>query len=110
CASDRSSRGAVHAGASMTGIVLHADCIGKRFGERPVLTSSSLWLSSGRVVALVGRNGAGKSTLLRICAGLLRADSGQVRLRGEWVSHPRHHTMAQRGVAYLPSERNLYAS
>lgn len=94
----------------MMGIVLHADCIGKRFGERAVLTSASLWLSSGRVLALVGRNGAGKSTLLKICAGLVTADHGQIRWRGEWIERPRHHRMARRGLAYLPSERNLYTS
>jgi ABC-type multidrug transport system ATPase subunit len=94
----------------MTDIVLHADCIGKRFGERAILTSASMRLCSGRVLALVGRNGAGKSTLLRICAGLVPADHGQIRLRGEWIQRPRYHRLAQRGLAYLPSERNLYCS
>lgn len=94
----------------MTTVVLHADCVGKRFGERAVLTSASMRLSGGRVLALVGRNGAGKSTLLKICAGLMSADHGQIRFRGEWVERPRYHRLAARGVAYLPSERNLYAS
>ena len=94
----------------MTGVVLHADCVGKRFGERAVLTSASIWLRSGRVLALVGRNGAGKSTLLKICAGIMSADHGQLRFRGEWVERPRYHRLAKRGLAYLPSERNLYSS
>lgn len=94
----------------MIDFVLHADCVGKRFGERAVLTSASIRLSSGRVVALVGRNGAGKSTLLKICAGLTSADHGKLRFRGEWVERPRYHQMARRGLSYLPSERNLYSS
>jgi ABC-type multidrug transport system ATPase subunit len=94
----------------MTSAVLHADCVGKRFGERAVLTSASIWLHGGRLLALVGRNGAGKSTLLKICAGIMSADHGQLRYLGEWVEHPRYHRLARQGLAYLPSERNLYSS
>ncbi|HEX6263523.1 MAG TPA: ABC transporter ATP-binding protein [Actinomycetota bacterium] len=42
----------------------------------------NLDLRPGEAVALVGENGAGKTTLLRICAGLLRADSGTVHVPG----------------------------
>jgi len=41
-----------------------------------------LVVRAGEVVALTGENGAGKSTLLRICAGLVRADAGEVQVRG----------------------------
>jgi ABC-type multidrug transport system ATPase subunit len=47
-----------------------------------VLEGASLGLSGGEAVALVGENGAGKTTLLRICAGLLSADAGEVRVAG----------------------------
>ena len=42
----------------------------------------SLSVDAGEAVAIIGENGAGKSTLLRICAGLLRADSGEVSVNG----------------------------
>lgn len=54
----------------------------KRYRHRTVLDHVSLSVAAGEIVALTGENGAGKSTLMRICAGLVRADSGRVRLAG----------------------------
>lgn len=42
----------------------------------------NLELVAGRITALVGLNGAGKSTLMRVLLGMLRPDSGEVRLDG----------------------------
>ncbi|HRF43680.1 MAG TPA: zinc ABC transporter ATP-binding protein ZnuC [Candidatus Competibacteraceae bacterium] len=47
----------------------------------PILQAVNLQVSPGEIVALIGPNGAGKSTLVRIVLGLLRPDSGQVRLK-----------------------------
>ncbi|HEX6262203.1 MAG TPA: ABC transporter ATP-binding protein [Actinomycetota bacterium] len=63
-------------------VALAANGISKRFGRKAVLEDVSLALRPGEAVALVGENGAGKTTLLRICAGLLRADSGTVHVPG----------------------------
>lgn len=63
-------------------VALTARGISKRFGRKAVLEDVSLDLRPGEAVALVGENGSGKTTLLRICAGLLRADSGTVRVPG----------------------------
>jgi ABC-2 type transport system ATP-binding protein len=57
---------------------LDAARICKSYGRTPVLHNVDLSVDGGEIVALTGENGAGKSTLLRICAGLLRADSGDV--------------------------------
>jgi putative ABC transport system ATP-binding protein len=42
----------------------------------------ALDVAAGEQVALVGRSGSGKTTLMHIIAGILRADSGSVRIRG----------------------------
>ncbi|HEX4011819.1 MAG TPA: ABC transporter ATP-binding protein [Solirubrobacteraceae bacterium] len=62
--------------------LLTAEGIVKSFGRRRVLDDVSLTVRAGEVVAIVGENGAGKSTLLRVCAGVERADAGQVRAEG----------------------------
>jgi branched-chain amino acid transport system ATP-binding protein len=69
-----------------------------------------MWVNGGEIVALLGRNGAGKSTLLKICAGLMRCDHGHLDFRGKRVERPRFHTLARRGLSYLPGERNLFSS
>jgi ABC-type nitrate/sulfonate/bicarbonate transport system ATPase subunit len=50
----------------------------KRFGGTSVLVDVDLSVSTGEVVAVVGRSGSGKSTLLRVLAGLDRLSSGEI--------------------------------
>ena len=47
-----------------------------------VFRGASFEVVPGEMLGIVGRNGAGKSTLLSLMAGLLRADEGQIHLRG----------------------------
>ncbi|MFC4054064.1 ABC transporter ATP-binding protein [Actinomadura syzygii] len=76
-----------------SGPALTASGIGKRFRRRVVLERAALTVRPGEVVAVVGENGTGKTTLLRICAGLLRPDSGRVTRDGR--------------VGYCPQEPQL---
>jgi energy-coupling factor transport system ATP-binding protein len=48
--------------------------------ERAALTDLTLEVRAGEYVGVVGPNGGGKSTLVRLLNGLLRADSGSVRV------------------------------
>src|SRR5687768_6151047 len=52
----------------------------RRFGAKTALDSVSLSLPRGAVYGLVGANGAGKTTLIKHILGLLRAESGSVRV------------------------------
>ncbi len=65
-----------------------------------------LTVTPGEVYALLGPNGAGKTTSLRMVAGLLPADSGEIRVFG--VDVRRHPVEAKRLVAWLPDEPQLY--
>lgn len=57
----------------------------KSFGEIKAVNNVSLTLADAQVFGLVGTNGAGKSTFLRMLAGVLRPDSGEIRIDGEPV-------------------------
>lgn len=65
--------------------------------DEPVFGPLDFELSPGEALLVLGGNGAGKTTLLRVLAGLLAADAGDVRLRGQVVD--RDHLA--RGSAYL---------
>jgi len=56
--------------------------ISKTYGRQNALRDVSFVVAPGEIVGLVGPNGAGKSTTLRIICGLLRPDSGGVRIDG----------------------------
>jgi len=54
----------------------------RRFGAKAALVSVSLTVPRGTVYGLVGENGAGKTTLIKHVLGLLRAETGTVRVFG----------------------------
>ena len=61
---------------------LELEGIHRRFGSVQALRGADFMLLPGELHALLGENGAGKSTLMHIAAGLLRPDSGVVRIGG----------------------------
>ena len=58
----------------------------KSFGSQTVLHGISLTVQRGQTLAVLGRSGTGKSVLLRIIVGLVKPDSGSVRILGEDIS------------------------
>jgi ABC-2 type transport system ATP-binding protein len=68
---------------------LEVEDISKRFGDTEAVRGASFEVAAGEVVGLLGLNGAGKSTTLRIIAGLVRPDSGRVRICGLDVARSR---------------------
>ncbi|RPH34850.1 ABC transporter ATP-binding protein [bacterium] len=63
--------------------ILELDNVTKAYpGGQQVLQGVSLRVDEGSVTGFIGLNGAGKTTTIRIIAGLLAADSGNVRVSG----------------------------
>src|SRR5579859_2022048 len=56
--------------------------LSRTFGDKRALDHVSIDIPIGTVLGLVGENGAGKTTLIRHVLGLLRAQSGSVRVFG----------------------------
>ncbi len=66
----------------MSESIINISELTRRFGARTALASVSLSFPRGAVYGLVGANGAGKTTLIKHILGLLRAESGSVRVFG----------------------------
>lgn len=66
----------------VTGPLIQAICVTKRFGGTAALAGASVDVAGGEVVAILGPSGSGKSTLLLCLAGILLPDEGEIRYRG----------------------------
>jgi energy-coupling factor transport system ATP-binding protein len=83
--------------------VLEMEGITFGYGEEAVLTSLSLCVRAGEVVALTGPSGSGKTTLLRLAVGLLRPTAGRVRAEGRPIDGWSVAEICRR-VAFLPQD------
>ena len=78
----------------------------RSFGRKVAVADLSLEVRPGELFAFLGPNGAGKTTTIRMLVGLLRPDSGRIRVCG-------HDTLTQtreatRFIGYVPDDPYLY--
>jgi ABC-2 type transport system ATP-binding protein len=91
--------------AVASGPVIAVSDLTRRFGRTVALSSVSLTIERGTVHGLVGANGAGKTTLIKHILGLLRAQSGSVRVFGlDPVADP---VGVLSRIGYLSEDRDL---
>jgi ABC-2 type transport system ATP-binding protein len=89
----------------MSESVIEVTELTRRFGAKTALASVSLAMPRGAVYGLVGANGAGKTTLIKHILGLLRAESGSVRVFGlDPVAEP---VAVLSRIGYLSEENDL---
>src|SRR5258706_3876537 len=71
----------------------------KQFGGLLAVDGVGLAVKAGEVVGLIGPNGAGKSTTFNLVTGLLQANAGEVRFKGQRVERLPSRDIARLGVA-----------
>ncbi|WP_314548669.1 ABC transporter ATP-binding protein [uncultured Gemella sp.] len=81
---------------------LTIDNINKKFSKKIVLNNVSFTVSSGEIVALVGRNGSGKTTLLKILSGIYSQDSGEIGIEGV------DNKNIKKQLIYIPDRFNYF--
>ncbi len=69
----------------MTGPILKARNLVKRFGRVTALDNCDFDLAQGEILAVIGDNGAGKTTLIKAISGAMPADEGDIWLDGQKV-------------------------
>jgi ABC-2 type transport system ATP-binding protein len=85
--------------------VVQIDGLSRRFGRIVALDQVSLSVPRGAVFGLVGENGAGKTTLIKHLMGLLKAESGSVRVFG--LDPVREPVSVLARVGFLSEDRDL---
>jgi ATP-binding cassette subfamily F protein uup len=70
----------VSEGRTSGALVVEAESISKRFGDRVIVADFSTRVLRGDRIGIVGPNGAGKTTLIKMLTGTLAPDSGTIKL------------------------------
>ena len=73
-----------------------------------ILRGVSLEVPPGQVVCLMGRNGVGKTTTLKAIVGLVKTDTGSVKLNAADFTGSKPEARARHGVAYVPQGRDIF--
>ena len=85
---------------------VEVDCLSRSYARVPAIEKISFNVFSGEIFGIVGPDGAGKTTLLRTLCGLLRADSGQVRMLG--IDALNEQPRLKDRLGYMPQRFSLY--
>ncbi|MFD1926549.1 metal ABC transporter ATP-binding protein [Sporosarcina siberiensis] len=86
--------------------IIELDNVNFNYGHTAVLEDISLKVENGEFWALIGPNGSGKSTLINIILGLLKPDSGTVKLFGVELDSFKHREL----IGYVSQKSNSFNS
>ena len=79
------------------------------YGSGPdIITSCSVNVNRGEIVAILGPNGAGKSTAMKAMLGLLNLKSGTVTIDGKDISKLSPQDRVKQGISFVPQTRNVF--
>ncbi|WP_186763885.1 ABC transporter ATP-binding protein [Planomicrobium sp. CPCC 101079] len=62
--------------------LIEVNGLAKSFGKQLVLKNVNFRVKKGEIIGLLGPNGAGKTTFIRLLNGVIKSDSGLVRVKG----------------------------
>ena len=80
------------------------------YGSGPdIISSCSIKVNRGEIVAILGPNGAGKSTAMRAMLGLLNLKSGSIFIDGKNISNLSPQDRVKHGISFVPQTRNVFA-
>ena len=78
------------------------------YGGPDIITSCTINVNRGEIVAILGPNGAGKSTAMKAMLGLLNLKSGKVIIDGKDISNLTPQDRVKEGIAFVPQTRNVF--
>ncbi len=80
------------------------------YGNGPdIISSCTINVDRGEIVAILGPNGAGKSTAMKTMLGLLNLKSGSVLIDGENITNLSPQDRVKKGISFVPQSKNVFA-
>jgi branched-chain amino acid transport system ATP-binding protein len=89
-------------------MLLEVENIAIAYNKIEALKGVSIGLDTGEIVAIIGANGAGKTTLINTISGVLRPTQGEIRFKGETISHLPAYQVARRRIIQVPEGRKVF--
>ena len=86
------------------------DCINlsKKYDDKTVVNDISISLQENSVIGLLGPNGAGKTTTFYMIVGLIKSNSGVIKIDGQNITSLPMHMRSDLGISYLPQEASIF--
>ena len=78
------------------------------YGGADIISSCTITVNKGEIVAILGPNGAGKSTAMKAMLGLLNLKSGKVSIDGKDISKLTPQDRVREGISFVPQNRNVF--
>ena len=86
--------------------IIDIEHLTKTYGNHRGVTDLSLSIPQGEIFGFLGPNGAGKSTTIRSILGMIRYQSGSIKVFGKDAK--KEHTTILKSIGYMPSEAMFY--
>ena len=71
------------------------------YGGADIITSCTITVNRGEIVAILGPNGAGKSTAMKAMLGLLNLKSGKISIDGKDISKLSPQDRVREGISFV---------
>lgn len=90
-------------------MLLEVENLHVAYGAIRALQGITFQIEEGEIVTLIGANGAGKSTTLRTISGILRPFAGDIRFRGQSITHIPAERIVKMGISQVPEGRQIFS-
>ena len=89
---------------------MHLNCtdLVKKYNDKKVVDKVSIDLHAKKVVGLLGPNGAGKTTTFYMLVGLIKCNSGLIKINDTDITNLPMHLRSNLGISYLPQEPSIF--
>ena len=89
---------------------MHLNCtdLVKKYNDKKVVDKVSIDLHAKKVIGLLGPNGAGKTTTFYMLVGLIKCNSGLIKINDTDITNLPMHLRSDLGISYLPQEPSIF--
>ena len=82
--------------------------LNKSYKDKVAVKDISFEVNHGETIGILGPNGAGKTTLFYMIAGLIKCDSGEIKIEDTKINDKSISKRTELGLSYLPQESSIF--